>query len=108
MKMSKIIQFTKRSAPEMNEFTKDVPEDCTLLNLAMKHNVRAFQIENVDHGSMMVLCHFEHQGWNHLYQDGDGALSKHLFFWITAWQNPAPTPEDVALEFFGDSWVLSE
>jgi len=90
------------------EFTKEVPEDATLLNLAMQHKIKAFQIENINHGVMMVMCYFEHDGWQNLYQDGDSALCKHLFFWLTAWKNPETTPEEVALKFFGDGWILSE
>ncbi len=68
-------------------FTKEVPEDATLTMLCMNHKVKCFEIE-ID-GNVMVLAHFEK----------DGALSNHLFFWITAYQGET-TPEDVVLDFF--------
>lgn len=89
------------------EFTRDVPEHDTLLSLAMLRPVKAFQMEHVQSGFNMCMVHFEHDGWHHLYQDGDGASGHHLFFFTVAWQDDR-TPEHVALEFFDGQFVLAE
>jgi hypothetical protein len=94
------------SNQDVHEFTREVPESDTLIALALLRPVKVFQIEHVDHGSMMCIAHFEHDGWRHLYQDGDGAISRHLFFWITSWKSDAPA-EEVALSYFQHQFILS-
>ena len=37
------------------KFTKEVPEDATLLNLAMQHKVKAFQIEKIFRGWLDII-----------------------------------------------------
>ena len=95
------------SNQDEEQFTREVPESETLIGLAMLRPVKVFQIEHIEHGSMMCIAHFDHGGYRHLYQDGDGALSKHLFFWITACKTDA-TAEELALSYFKGQYVLSE
>ena len=86
--------------PEIDGFTRTVPEEATLTMLCMDHKVKCFEIEV--NGNVMVLAHFEKDGWTNIYQDGEGALSNHLFFLITAYQGDT-TPEEVILDLFTDS-----
>lgn len=101
--MSNVIPFKSLS----EEFTREVPEEATLLQLATQHSVRAFQMEHAEHGFYMCMVHFDHGGWHHIYQDGDGIYSKHLFFWFMAWQDDR-SAEEVVLDFFEHKFILSE
>lgn len=95
-----------RKVPETLEFTRKVPEESTLLELAMDRPVKVFVVEHIDNGMQMCLAHFDHDGWHNLYQDGQGP-SSHLFFWVAAWQD-GRSPEDMALEFLGGNFILSD
>ena len=55
----------------------------------------------------MCIAHFEHDGWLHLYQDGACALTKHLFFWITACELGDVTAEELVLSYFDGQFALS-
>ena len=99
--------MTQTIPQEQHEFSREVPESETLLALALLRPVKAFQIEHVDHGSPMCIAHFEHDGWLHLYQDGACALTKHLFFWITACKVDDMPAEEFALSYFDGQFVLS-
>ena len=91
---------------ELAGFSRDLPESETLIGLAMDRPVKVFQIEHIEHGYMMCIAHFDQDGWRHLYQDGDGAGSKHLFFWIAAYKSD-DSAEDLALSFFQGKFILS-
>ena len=111
--MSNVLNFRKDKngeivfLPEIEGFTRTVPEDSTLLNLCTKHKVSAFQIENVGTGENMILVYFTHDGWLNIYQDSVIASSKHLYFWITATQE-GDDPIECVLSLFGESWILSD
>ena len=91
----------------VHEFTREVPESDTLIALALFRPVKVFEIEHIEHGAQMCIAHFDHKGWRHLYQDGDGALTKHLFFWIGACEVGDVTAEELALSYFDGQFVLS-
>lgn len=99
--------MTQTPHQEQHEFTREVPESDTLLALALLRPIKVFQIESIDHGTPMCIAHFEHDGWLHLYQDGACALTKHLFFWITACKVDDMQAEEFALSYFDGQFVLS-
>jgi len=103
----KAVEKNSTSQPRPEGFTRELPEHATLLQLATRRPVKVFQIEHREHGYAMCIAHFEHGSWKHLYQDGDSAHSHHLFFWVLAW-NDERSPEDVALSFFANKFILSE
>lgn len=87
------------------EYTREIPECGTLLGLAMMRPVKAFQIEHVQSGFNMCMVHFDHDGAHHLYQDGDGAAGRHLFFHVLSWQDDR-VAEQVAISFFDGKFIL--
>ena len=98
--MNNVDSIFKNKQPEI--FTREVPEEATLSMLCMDHKVKCFEIENTKNGTVMVLAYFEHDGWTNIYQDGEGALTGHLFFWITAYKGNEP-PEENILNIFPNS-----
>lgn len=104
-KMTNVIQIKKKS--DLIEFTRKVPESATILELASIRPVKVFDLECIQTGAHMVMAHFDDDGWHHLYHDGTGAHTAHLFFWLIAWQDDK-SPEDVALEFFQGKLILCD
>lgn len=102
--MSNVIEFKK---PEQlgDGFTRECPEHDTLMMLCSHHAVRVFEIEKQQTGDVMVLAHFDFDGWRYLYQGGDGALSGHLFFYLASWQGDA-TAQEMALDMFNGIGVI--
>lgn len=101
--MSKIIEFKKPEQIRM-DFTKECPEHDTLLMLCSQHAVRVFEIEK-EGGDIMILAHFDYDGWNYLYQNGEGVLSNNLFFYLVSWQGEM-SPQEMAIDMFKNFGVI--
>lgn len=87
------------------EWTKESPEHATLMQLAAMHAVRVFEMDFVCNGNIMCLAHFDYDGWHYLYQDGDSAGNRHLFFYMTSWAADK-SPQDMAVDFFNGKLTL--
>lgn len=105
--MGNVTQIRNFRSDEAKDFTREVPEHETLINLAMRRPVKLFEIEHASHGYKMLIAHFDDGEWHHWYQDSDGAFSSHLFFWVMAWKGEK-TAEEMVLEFFDDKFILCD
>jgi len=97
-------EFIKKSQHNVS-FTDDVPEYDTLVNLCSISPVSVFEIQDTNSGQRMTIAYYSLHGGINIFQDGDSAASRHLFFWFLQ-INHDDDPKRAVIAMFGDNWIV--
>lgn len=107
IRMKNVISINVKNT---ERFSKEIPEDCTLLQLAKNRPVKVFEIESIETGSTLVIAHFTEKGITYIYHDGDTILTAHLFFYLFSYDEvgDSKTPEQRVISFFDYNVILCD